>query len=418
MSKLTRVTTAALAVVMVVGVASCSNDDKKVASCDSVTTQLSKLDDTIKQDQTKVANLSAKDKGTPSEVTAKNQLSSDQDKRTTLVTSQEKLCGKPSPSPSPSATALSATKVVDQLKELCPGCNVGTPKSSLLAGSQVKTDAKHHTPVRGVNSFSKKTLTTPKEVGEFLNLYRTAKGAANNDLVVKSRQAHDRVVAAIKAAGYGQSEIDRALNGDGYFAVQMVLPSQIKGTSYSVGGKTYVAADWRTVPAGDILWLFMTTDYKIIKGAAVRADCGNPNVIVIRPITPKTPPKPPVNCADVNAPGCKPVKCIFGVYNPTTGLCSKDPKADPQSQGNVPTQVVENQPSVDNPTEASSSPMPTYNSGNGIPPSATPRATPSPAPTHSGPTTVPAPSSSPTTDPTVQASPTATGGVPTHPPGG
>lgn len=407
MSKLTRVTTAALAVAMVFSVAACNGSNKKVATCASVTTQLSKLDDTIKQDQTKVANLSAKDKGTPNEVTAKNTLSSDQDKRTTLVTSQEKLCGKPSPSPSPTASAVSATKVIDQLNLHFQGFNAGKPNSTLAVGSQVKVDKAHHTPIRGVNSFSLKTLTTPKEVGMFLR-----------SNTVKGRQARDRVVKAIKAAGYGQSEIDRALNGDGYFPVQMAVPSQILGTSYSVGGKTYVAADWRTVPAGDILWLFMTKDYKIVFGAAVRADCGNPNVIIVRPITPKTPPKPPVNCADVHAPGCQPVKCIYGVYNPKTGLCSKDPKADPQSQGNVPTQVVENQPSVDNSTEASASPVPTYNSGNGIPPSATPRATPSPAPTHSGPTTVPAPSSSPTTDPTVQASPTATGGVPTHPPGG
>ncbi len=290
----------------------------------------------------------------------------------------------PSSSASPEQTTvtspdphMTAQQLADQLAKVFKGGYVlGGPAPTLRVGSQVTTTG--HTPVRGVNSFSKKTLTTPKEVGEFLQ---------SDD--AKAKQARDRVVSSLKAAGYGQAEIDRALSGDGYFAVQMTVPSQIMGTSYVVNGRTYVAADWRTVPAEDILWLFATTDGKIVYGASVRADCANPNLTQVRLITPSTPQAPPVSCASPNSPGCQPTHCVCPTPTPSPACTSShscpsptpSPSKSPPCRCVTPTQV--SQPVYDTaapvpqythvPTNRTAQPSP--------PPSAPPGVAPSsPAP--------------------------------------
>jgi hypothetical protein len=161
-------------------------------------------------------------------------------------------------------------------------------------------------------------------------------------------------------------------------------------------------------------------------------------ICLFQPVEEKFPHMPPIpttgctsNCSPppVCRSHCSPppvctTKCVTpkcpGTNNPVppNGLCAKDPNADPQSQGNVPTQVTKNHPSTDNGTEISNGPTKPVDSGNGIPAGSQPRVTPSPAPTHTGTATPPPPSSSPSPAPSeVQATPTSNGGVPTHCPG-
>lgn len=98
----------------------------------------------------------------------------------------------------------------------------------------------------------------------------------------------------------------------------------------------------------------------------------------------------------------------------TDGVCAKNPGQDPQSRGQVPGQGTKNGPSTDNGTEVSHPATPPRDSGNGVPPGTPPRATPSPAPTHSGGPVVPPPTEPPAPLPSPQ--PTQTASVPPPPP--
>jgi hypothetical protein len=199
---------------------------------------------------------------------------------------------------------------------------------------------------RGTAAFSKRTLKTPEQVGDFLN--------EDSDVSVA---ANDRVVSAIKSAGYGDDEVARALNGDGYFPVQTKVASQVLGTTYYKDGKVLEAGEWRQVRENDVFWLFMTKDGKIIKGASVRADCGNPNLKQVRPVRPNTPPAPPVEqspCVEK----CKPTpttsttqpKSTTTTTRPTTSttLTPKDPRQNIDRNPSVPPQDTKTQPSPDN----------------------------------------------------------------------
>lgn len=145
----------------------------------------------------------------------------------------------------------------------------------------------------------------------------------------------------------------------------------------------------------------------------MKLTCGFQNVAQTFPGIPPLQPQPKPS------PSQPPVKYCTEVHIPVppNGLCPKNPKKDPQSQGNVPTQDVKKSPSSDNSSEVAQPPSKPTDSGNGIPPSSSPRITPSPAPTHigSGPT-VPAPTEPATTPTPVQQSPTANGSIPAPPP--
>lgn len=246
----------------------------------------------------------------------------------------------PSPSPSPEIDAG------DVANQLCgndaPFEEFGCDK--LIIGSN-NVDFDANPAERGNAAFSKKTLKTQADVAAFLN------GTSD-----KSKAVKERVARAITREGYGQHEVDRALDGSGFFPVQVTEAADFLGTTYFKDGKVLVADEWRRVKAGDILWLFMTEDGKIIIEATVRADCANPGLDKVRAITSRTPWVPSVECAT----NCKPPTsekprpnkpkpptsekpkpppekvCLPPTPHGTWPLCKDDPVRDVQNNPGVP----------------------------------------------------------------------------------
>ena len=287
---------------------------------------------------------------------------------TNMVTTVHYAACKPQSLPVTSPQPkLTAQQLVSQLTGHFDGFVIGADlhKTTLRVGSQVTTTG--HTEVRGANAFSQKTLTSPKAVGAFLK----------TDAITRTR-----VVNALKAAGYGQTEINRALTGDGYFAVQETIPSQIYGTTYKNGKTSVVETGARTVPANDIQWLYATTDGKIIYGAAVRADCGNPNLIKVVPVTPSTPPAPPVSCMNTSVAGCQPpvvtppVVCTINctpVVHHTCPCVTPAQASQPVIDHNSPVPQYTHPPQVAGATVATQRPAPHQSSSPGVVP--TPQST-------------------------------------------
>ena len=120
------------------------------------------------------------------------------------------------------------------------------------------------------------TLKTPSDVANFLN------GSSP-----QSQAAKARVIAAYKATG-ATAYVTQALNGSAYVPFQMKVAAEILGTSYFQNGQVYVEAtgQWRSVGPYDVIWIPVTPDGKLIKGAAVRADCGNPHLTKVIPVIP------------------------------------------------------------------------------------------------------------------------------------
>ena len=132
---------------------------------------------------------------------------------------------------------------------------------------------------RGIAAFSTRTLKSAKEVGSWLN-----------ESTPQSTAAKANVEASIRAAGFGDDEVQRALSGAGYLPIQLKGASQVLGTSYFQAGKVLVSNDWRQAGPGDIYWLFLTKGGSLIVGSTVRGDCGNPGVQQIMLVRPNTPP--------------------------------------------------------------------------------------------------------------------------------
>lgn len=164
---------------------------------------------------------------------------------------------------------------------------------------------------RGSGSFATRTIKTAPEVGAYLN--------EDTD---ESKTAKAYVAKAITDAGYDDSEVNRALTGEGYFPVQLKDASQVLGTTYFKDGKVLVAGQWRQAAPGDVYWLFLASDGRLVAGALVRADCGNMDAKAIRIVRPGMPPAPPVE----QPPGEE--TCPPGtVLNPETGVC-EPPKSE------------------------------------------------------------------------------------------
>ncbi|MEO6513891.1 MAG: hypothetical protein ABIR37_04370 [Candidatus Saccharimonadales bacterium] len=202
---------------------------------------------------------------------------------TPTVTTTVSPTATPAPTITVTATAppVDAQKLLDQLfgpKGLAPGMQ------KQVAIGDKNIDWKNRTEARGTAAFSRKTLKTQQDVANFLN------GSSD-----ESKAAKARVVKALKP--YGQAEVNRALNGSGYFPLQVKEAAQILGTTYFKNGKVFEMGSWRTVKSNDVFWIFMTQKGVIVKDAAVRADCGNVHLTQIRPITPSTPLAPSVECA-------------------------------------------------------------------------------------------------------------------------
>lgn len=196
---------------------------------------------------------------------------------------------------------------------------------------------------RGIAAFSQRTLKTPEEVGAFLQ----------EDTEV-SRAAKERVVGAINAHGWeklvallqshpkaskkekeqfaaqirkdNEEEIQRALSGEGYFPVQVTVAARVLGTTYFKDGKVLESGEWRSVGPKDVFWLFLGRDGKILFDAAIRADCGNPNITLVTPIPPGEEPPTPIEkiCPD------------DGEVPDENGLCPKDPEEDPLANPDIP----------------------------------------------------------------------------------
>lgn len=142
-----------------------------------------------------------------------------------------------------------------------------------------------------------------------------------------------------------------------------------------------------------------------------------------QPVSKKPIPNVPTGPSPTPTPTPTPSKTPYctEVYIPVpkNGLCPKNPAKGPDENPSIPQQVRQTSPAPDNASEVAQPPAKPTDSGNGIPPSSSPRVTPSPAPTHiSGPTASSTPTQPPTTPSPIQASPTATdpGGIGTHGP--
>jgi hypothetical protein len=397
-----------VAAVLLVGGCSSSPNAARV-DCSNAVHDLANARSALTDAQFKLDNVK---KDTPDEAAAKAKVEVDK-------ANVKRLASCPSPTASPTAspttvtvagptvtvTAAAQTLTANQLANQLFG------KDGIMPGMQDHVaigsdhiDWKNRVEARGTAAFSKNTLKTNKAVANFIN------GSSD-----RSKGAKSNVVASI--AKVDKTEVPRALDGSGYFPLQVKDAARILGSTYYKDGKVYEMGSWRTVNPNDVFWMFMTKKGVIVPGATIRADCGNPNLKLVQLITPNTPPAPPVECAE----NCTPVhytpKCTAGQwFNGHVCLTPKDPSQDPQSKGNVPQQAVKHHPSPDNSDEVSRPAEPPVDSGNGIPTSSTPRVSPtsaSPTPsTHVSGPSVPQPTSTPTASASiVTSSPTATASV-------
>lgn len=176
-------------------------------------------------------------------------------------------------------------------------------------------------------SFTKETIETQQDLCTFF--------ASDHD---KAPEARAQVEQALRAAGYGDDEIHEALdaNCERWIWVAPTVESQILGTTFILSNNEVVQSqNYRGVAPNDAMWHYITTDGHIVAGAAVRADCGNPNVFIVRPVRPNTPEVPPIDVP----PG---TPCP---YNPDLDVDSpfclkpKDPSVDPLLNPDIPDQV-------------------------------------------------------------------------------
>ncbi|MNQ69465.1 hypothetical protein D3C85_840690 [compost metagenome] len=169
--------------------------------------------------------------------------------------------------------------------------------------------------------------------------------------------ARDHVTKAVVAAG-GEDERIRALTGAGYIKIQLKGASQMLGTSYFQDGKVKILDQWRQSLPGDIYWLYVTTDLKLVPEATLRADCGNVNGQVIRIVKADTPPAPSISQPpgkETCPPGttlqpngeCHMPPPVTQVCPPemphgTWPVCKDGVDQAPQNQGNLPQQQMPN----------------------------------------------------------------------------
>jgi len=188
-----------------------------------------------------------------------------------------------------------------------------------------------------------------------------------------AQSARARVERSLRAAGYGDDEVNQALtSGDRWIWVSPTVESQILGTTYPLNGDIVKAENWRQVAPNDAIWFYVTSDAKLVKGAAVRADCGNPEVDKVRPVRPETPEVPPVEippgekcpfnpALPVDSPDCKKDKEMCP-YNPALPVDSpmclkpKDPDDSTNNNPDIPEGARKTEPSPDNQSEIDEGP--------------------------------------------------------------
>lgn len=220
----------------------------------------------------------------------------------------------PAPASAPTVTATQtieverdiseedAKKIAEQIRKIAPDYQPGELDVTTTPNLNQAEE-------RGIASFTNETLESPEEVGAFLS-----------ETSGESIKARDRVETAIRDAGFGDDEVERAMDGSCYVALQPKVASQILGTTYYQDGKVLESNEWRSVEENDILWLCFTKDWTLIPDATVRADCGNPELTQLRPIRPTTPPAPPIECA---------TNCTTPTPTPTPTSGGKDASKSP-----------------------------------------------------------------------------------------
>lgn len=167
-----------------------------------------------------------------------------------------------------------------------------------------------------------------------------AKAEEKRQVTAINRAANARKKSIpVKVTKTMKVDVKRALNGSGYFPIQVNVAAQVLGTTYFQNGKVLEAGEWREVGPKDVFWLFMTVDNQIVFGATIRADCGNPNIVRVIPIRPNTPPAPPIHVPPVGPPVCP-----SGYQLTANGLCPKDPSQDINNNPYVPPGVVNHFP--------------------------------------------------------------------------
>ncbi len=174
----------------------------------------------------------------------------------------------------PEMTDTAAERFADELNSRFQGFNPG----EIVAGNDVVFEG---TPQeRGAQAFSDHTLTTKEEVAEFL--------ASDNERakVVRGHVEH--------ALADDPEELKRALNGEGYVAIQANVPIIINGTTYFVDGNLAKSLHSRSAGAGDVFWVFAKDDGSIVWPATLRADCVNPDLDEVTPVRPGMPVPPSI----------------------------------------------------------------------------------------------------------------------------
>jgi hypothetical protein len=193
----------------------------------------------------------------------------------------------------------------DQVKAAFPGVT----QEEVNIGSHNVDFAANQNPAGGSNSFTDtgdEQFESTKEIADYF-----ASGTP------EAKAGFASVAQAIKGAGYGDDEVARAEDGSGYIPIQFKDATQVLGTSYFKDGKVFILGKWRQAKPGDIYWLFLTKDGKLILGATLRGKCYNPGITQVVVVRPGMPSAPPVE----QPPGKE--TCPSGITpNPETGLCN------------------------------------------------------------------------------------------------
>lgn len=185
----------------------------------------------------------------------------------------------PSVSPSPE---LQTQNFLKDIEEKFPDMKIG---EDLLLGEAV--DHTKNPKEAGPGAFSKEVLTSQDDISGFLT---------EDNKSERAIKAQERVFGALKDRPDAQEEIARAKSGEAYFPVQITKKAKIYGTTFvNSKGEVQQMKTGRSVEAGDVMWLFVDTEGHIIPGASLRADCDNPDFIVIMLLKPGE-KVPPIEC--------------------------------------------------------------------------------------------------------------------------
>lgn len=183
-------------------------------------------------------------------------------------------------------------------------------------------------------SFSDRTLRSREEIADFLD---------NSDK--KAQAVRQQVENALKDR---PEELARALSGEGYVAVQTLVPIVIKGTTFFMNGEVRTAHKDRRAEAGDAFWLYVDLDGHIVLLASFRADCVNPGFELIRPLKSgekvlKVDVPNPGPYRQPSSSGSREVGDNPRQVDPETGYGSEDPQ--PVAPETQPSQTPTHEPS-------------------------------------------------------------------------